>query len=140
PTAAPSGTLHFFTCWAAARLKSARPLPKTPSPRNGAIVRTLATFRFVINGWERGRPAPLCRGGRPVPGAAVRKRATTRVAPTEARIEASRARMSHPSEVAVGRAPEYESAAVIVTEVRVLPGPDRADPRRGPARGGSFPT
>src|SRR5215470_8843076 len=76
--------MELFTYWAAARLKSARTLPKTPSPRNGAIVRAHATFRFVINGWEHGRLAPLCRGdpsGRPMPGAAVRKRATTRVAP-----------------------------------------------------------
>src|SRR5712672_4759816 len=43
------------------------------------------------------------------------------------------------SEVAVRRAPEYESAAISVTKVRALPCPDRADPRYRHARRSSFP-
>src|SRR5260370_15512555 len=110
--------MDLFRFWAAARLKSARTLPKTPSPRNGAIVRTHATFRFVINDRSAGVPPASYdegRAGRPrsKPNAPGRRT---------------------PSEMAVGRAPEDESGAVGLTKAHALPCPDPAHSPYPPAR------
>src|SRR5260370_35944511 len=103
--------MDLFRFWAAARLKSARTLPKTPPPRNGAIVRTHATFRFVINDRSAGVPPASYdegRAGRP-------------------RSKPNAPGCRTPSEMAVGRAPEDESAAVGVTKAHATPCADQPD-------------